>query len=232
MSETKDSMKKIWGNFTGFYRDKVTRLQLFSIFAVITSFGAIVLGAATYATIGIPCSGNRVENIQYDIFDGTKSQKFRPALDPCQLLVNFLLPIATLIVSTIGTIAACLNRKKFYQTFGFLSFLALLVTMVSFVGSISVITDHSDKLNRVSLILSTITTVLNGVALILVFFNLNTAWYIFTAFLKQDREVFEEKRRMEFESRKSEKGELALATLQLANLFGAFAPARDSAKNV
>ena len=102
-----------------------------------------------------------------------------------------------------------------------------MLQLVTFAGSLSVIIDHSDKFNGTVKSLAVIFTALNGVTLILAFFNLNSAMYIYTAFLKQGREVFEEQRRLEFESRKSKKGEMAIATLQLANLFGAFAPNLD-----
>ena len=209
-------------------RIKVRRLQIFAILGLVVSFSAAILGGAVYALIGIPCVPNKqVRNIERSIFDGVEAQKFRPALDPCQILANFLLPLSTLITSTLGVIAAFLNRKNFYKTFGLLSFIAIILQLVSFAGSLSVIIDHSDELDRTVKSLALIFTALNGVTLIVVFFNLNSAMYIYTAFLKQGREVFEEQRRLEFESRKSKKGELAIATVQLANLFGAFAPNID-----
>ena len=209
-------------------RNKVRRLQLFAIIAIILSFSAVVFGGAVYALIGTPCVSNQpVRNIERSIFDGLEAQKFRPALDPCQLFANFLLPLGTLLTSTFGSIAAFLNRKTFYQTFGLLSFIAIILQLVSFAGSLSVIIDHSDKFNGTVKSLAVIFTALNGVTLILAFFNLSSAMYIYTAFLKQGREVFEEQRRLEFESRKSKKGEMAIATVQLANLFGAFAPNLD-----
>ena len=80
-----------------------------------------------------------------------------------------------------------------------------MLQLVTFAGSLSVIIDHSDKFNGTVKSLAVIFTALNGVTLILAFFNLNSAIYIYTAFLKKGREVFEEQRRLEFESRKSKK---------------------------
>lgn len=221
-------MFKLFSKIGKLQRNKVKRLQIFAFLAIILSFFAVILGGAVYALIGIPCVSNKpVQNIERSIFDGLEAQKFRPALDPCQVFANFLLPLATLITSTIGLIAAFLNRKNFYQTFGLLSFIAIILQLVGFAGSLSVIIDHSDELDRTVESLAVIFTALNGVTLILVIFNLNSAMYIYTAFLKQGREVFEEQRRLEFENRKSKKGEFAIATVQLANLFGAFAPNLD-----
>ena len=102
--------------------------------------------------------------------------------------------------------------------------------LITFIGALSVVIEYASMLDTVTTVLNAVTVTLNAVSLVFAFLNIKAVWHIFNAFSKQEREIFEERRRKEFESRKAKKGELAKATLQLANLFGAFANPTDTAK--
>ena len=222
--------RKSLATISAWHRDRVANLKLYSILAIISSLGAIAVGAATYVSVGIPCVGKLVEPVEYFTADGFTGQRYNRQVDPCLMMTIFILPVGTLAVSVTALVAVFRNRPVLYQAVGFAMFASGFMQLITFIGALSVVIEYASMLDTVTTVLSAVTVTLNAVSLVFAFLNIKAVWYIFNAFSKQEREIFEERRRKEFESRKAKKGELAKATLQLANLFGAFATPTDTAK--
>ena len=224
-------LKAVIEKISSLHRDRVANLKIYSILAMMSSLGGIGSGAATYATLESPCDGQLLKPVVYMNTNGMSGQRYNPQVDSCLIMSIFILPIGTLIVSLIALIATFRNQPVLYHAVGLSMFGSGFMQLVGFIASLSVVIEFGKFISTISMILSIVTLGLNGLTVFFVFFCTKATWYIYNAFSKQEREIFEEKRRKDFENRKEDRKQLAHATLQLANLFGAFkAPSEHSFK--
>lgn len=216
-----------WDSVVGFlsswHKDAVANVVVYSSIALAFGVVAIGMGAASYVMLDLPCQvSENSDKLQYVMVnDVAVGQIYRDAMNSCLLMIGFVFSTITVAVAALGIAAGELNKRQLYNIYGTFSFVSAFIEAVALVSVLAILVEHRERLTKTETILNAISAVSHGICLLAMMLNIRYSWYIYNAFSKQDREIFEEKRRKEFENIGETKSAICKATVQLMNLFGA-----------